>query len=103
MPRRARGNWPEQTDLRIKRPHLREADDPSGIPRQSFIAIEQREGATGLDRRLEASDERLFDCVAFFNPTSFGEFESTVNAWADALLVLINSSLTSVEEAGRRK
>ena len=42
-PRRARGNWPEQTDLRIKRPHLREADDPSGIPRQSFIAIEQRE------------------------------------------------------------
>ena len=102
-PRRARGNWPEQTDLRIKRPHLREADDPSGIPRQSFIAIEQREGATGLDRRLEASDERLFDCVAFFNPTSFGEFESTVNAWADALLVLINSSLTSVEEAGRHK
>ena len=66
-PRRARGNWPEQTDLRIKRPHLREADDPSGIPRQSFIAIEQREGATGLDR-LEASDERLFDLRRLLQP-----------------------------------
>ena len=31
----------------------------------------------------------MFDCVSFLNPTTFGEFEATVNGWADALLVLI--------------
>jgi len=42
-----------------------------------------------------ASEENLYDCVAFFNPTSRDEYETTVNGWADALLVLINSSLAS--------
>lgn len=66
----------------------------------SFIAIQEEEravrvGGSGLSAGLD-SEEKPFDCVAFFNPTTFDEFEVTVNAWADALLVLIDSSLTPV-------
>ena len=48
--------------------------------------------------RLEA-DERPFDCVAFFNPTTFDDYETTVNGWADALLAVINTSTLSLQEA----
>ena len=52
----------------------------------------------GLSAGL-VTDESPFDCVAFFNPTNFVEYEATVNGWADALLVLINSSTLTLAEA----
>ena len=69
--------------------------DEGGVRATSFIAVEERAGGAGLSANLQ-SEEQPFDCVAFFNPTTFDEFEVTVNAWADALLVLIESSLTAV-------
>ena len=67
----------------------------------SFVSLAEgsganRAGGSGLSTRLE-SEEKPFDCVAFFNPTNFDEFEETVNGWADALLVLINSSIAAVQ------
>lgn len=44
-----------------------------------------------------AREESPFDCVAFFNPTTFADYEATVNGWADALLVFINASVTGNE------
>ena len=44
-----------------------------------------------------ATEEMPFDCVAFFNPTSFDAYEATVDGWADALLVIINSSIATAQ------
>jgi len=54
--------------------------------------------AAGISAGL-AAEEEPYDCVAFFNPTSSKEYEVTVNGWADALLVVINSSLSSAAMA----
>ena len=51
-------------------------------------------GRTGWASRFIAAH---FDCVAFFNPTTFADYEATVNGWADALLVFINASVTGSE------
>jgi hypothetical protein len=87
--------------LHLERPR-HAARVPAGARQPSLLAIEERSTAPaggGLSAGLE-SEERPFDCVAFFNPTTFDEFEVTVNAWADALLVLVNSSL-AMHDAGR--
>ena len=42
-----------------------------------------------------------YDCISYFNPTSAVEYERTVNAWADALLVLVDESTYTPEEAAR--
>lgn len=54
-----------------------------------------------VDRLLAglASEHGGYDCVTFFNPTTQEAFEATVNAWADALLVLVNQSTVSLEDA----
>ena len=84
--------------------HLSRPRPPQRPRPTSFVSLEEgpaRSGGLSARPHLQ-SEERPFDCVAFFNPTSFAEFEETVNAWADALLVLINSSITSFEQAARR-
>ena len=48
----------------------------------------------GLSAGLQ-TEESPFDCVAFFNPTSFDDTEVTVNGWADALLMMINTTLAA--------
>ena len=84
--------------------HLSRPRPPQRPRPTSFASLEEgpaRSGGLSARSHLQ-NEERPFDCVAFFNPTSFAEFEETVNAWADALLVLMNSSLTSFEQAARR-
>ena len=69
------------------------SDDTDGAPK----ALSPPSGLTsGL-----ASEERPFDCVAFFNPTSFADYEATVNGWADALLVMINASAAAADPRAR--
>ena len=64
--------------------------------------LEHAEMLIGQFARGQRGTLRIGIASAFFNPTSsFDEFETTVNAWADALLVLIESSLTPVEHAAR--
>ena len=52
---------------------------------------------SGLSAGLGA-EERPFDCVAFFNPTNFNDYEATVNGWADALLVMIRAQAAAAVE-----
>ena len=51
---------------------------------------------------LAAQDDANFDCVGYFNPVAQADYERTVDAWADALLVVVNQSTLTMEEAGRQ-
>ena len=51
---------------------------------------------------LAAQDDANFDCVGYFNPVAQDDYERTVDAWADALLVVVNQSTLTMEEAGRQ-
>ena len=56
-------------------------------------------GGAPLGERGPAERREPFDCVAFFNPTSFDEYDATVNGWADALLVMINTTVQAYAPA----
>jgi hypothetical protein len=63
-------------------------DEGGGQAAEPLVEKDERGGmSAGL-----GAEERPFDCVAFFNPTSFSEYEATVNGWADALLVMIREA-----------
>ena len=51
---------------------------------------------------LAAQDDANFDCVGYFNPVAQADYERTVDAWADALLVVVNQSTLTMEEAARQ-
>ena len=51
---------------------------------------------------LAAQDDANFDCVGYFNPVAQADYERTVDAWADALLVVVNQSTLTMEEASRQ-
>ena len=51
---------------------------------------------------LLPQEESSFDCISYFNPVSQGEYERTVDAWADALLMVVNQSTLTLEEAARQ-
>ena len=51
---------------------------------------------------LAAQDDANFDCVGYFNPVAQADYERTVDAWADALLVVVNQSTLTMEQAGRQ-
>ena len=43
-----------------------------------------------------ANKQEDYDCIGYFNPTTLADYEQTVNAWADALLVVINQSTVAL-------
>ena len=51
---------------------------------------------------LAAQDDSNFDCVGYFNPVAQADYERTVDAWADALLVVVNQSTLTMDEASRQ-
>ena len=51
---------------------------------------------------LAAQDDANFDCVGYFNPVVQSDYELTVDAWADAFLVVVNQSTLTMEEASRQ-
>ena len=71
-------------------------EDRAAAARRPRLARRQR----GAARRRIARGEResrprgddAYDCISYFNPTSAVEYERTVNAWAGALLVVVNQS-----------
>ena len=64
----------------------------------------RRGGLTALQRLVAglAPRELEYDCVTSFSPTERSAYESTVNAWADAMMVLIDEASYTPEEAARR-
>ena len=91
------------------------ADAEAAATRAADAAAHSAERRSGL-RRVAASatsllaagrpvapqEESSFDCVSYFNPVSQGEYERTVDAWADALLMVVNQSTLTLEEAARQ-
>ena len=76
---------------------ISESGGTEGGVDRALVEGKGEKASSGLSTRL-AAEERPFDCVAFFNPTSFGEYEATVNGWADALLVMIHAMVNEREE-----
>jgi len=81
--------------------------EPPILASAPLVAVEQerRNALSTLQRLLEglAPSERAYDCVSYFNPTSQHTYERTVSAWADALLVLVDESTLTPEEAAARR
>jgi hypothetical protein len=63
-------------------------------PASIYLSTAEGEVQRGMPALLP-NDEEVPDCVGFFNPTSQAEYETTVNGWADALLIVINSTLAA--------
>ena len=68
----------------------------------SATSLVAAEPSTAAAPPLAAQDDANFDCVGYFNPVAQADYERTVDAWADALLVVVNQSTLTMEEAGRQ-
>ena len=66
----------------------------------SLLAAQPLAAAPPLAAQDES--ESSFDCVGYFNPVAQADYERTVDAWADALLVVVNQSTLTMEEASRQ-